>query len=206
VALVVEVWPEKYRPLLAGVIGAAANIGFALIAVIGLFIHVTPDSWRWVVLIGAAPAAITFVIRWFVPESEKWQEASRVSPARPVREIMRSAPLRKMTLLGSVFAGIALIGSWGSVQWLPLWADQMAGPSQPTAKAYTQALGAIGSVVGCLLGSWLGGRFGRRPAYFILCLASLLSCAWLFRGVDSYGGPFLALCFIVGTSTAAFYG
>lgn len=206
VALVVEVWPEKYRPLLAGVIGAAANIGFALIAVIGMAIHVTQDSWRWVVLIGALPALITFVIRWFVPESEKWEEASRQGPAQPVKEILRSAKLRKMTFLGATFAGIALIGSWGSVQWLPLWADQMAGPEMPTAKAYTQALGAFGAVVGCLLGSWLGGKFGRRPAYFILCLASLLSCAWLFRGVDTYGTEFLALCFLVGTSTAAFYG
>ena len=31
VALVMEVWPEKHRPLMAGIIGAAANVGFALI-------------------------------------------------------------------------------------------------------------------------------------------------------------------------------
>ena len=28
---------------------------------------------------------------------------------------------------------------------------------------------------------------GRRPAYFLLCLASLLSCGFLFRFVDEYG-------------------
>src|SRR5688500_9589449 len=28
VALVMEVWPEKHRPILAGAIGAAANVGF----------------------------------------------------------------------------------------------------------------------------------------------------------------------------------
>jgi MFS family permease len=37
VALVMEVWPEKFRPMLAGIIGVAANVGFALIAIIGLF-------------------------------------------------------------------------------------------------------------------------------------------------------------------------
>ena len=36
VALVMECWPEKYRPILAGVIGAAANVGFLLISVVGM--------------------------------------------------------------------------------------------------------------------------------------------------------------------------
>ena len=31
VALVMECWPDKYRPLLAGVIGAAANVGIFLV-------------------------------------------------------------------------------------------------------------------------------------------------------------------------------
>lgn len=206
VALVMEVWPEKHRPILAGVIGASANIGFVLIAVIGLWVHVTQESWRWVVLVGAAPALLTFLIRLFVPESERWIEASEKAPARPVREILQSPALVKAILLGSVFAGIALIGSWGSVQWLPLWADQMAGSGMPQAKAYTQVLGGFGSVAGCLLGSWLGGRFGRRPAYFLMCLGSLVSSAILFRAIGSYGAAFLTLCFIVGVTTAAFYG
>ena len=46
VALVMEVWPEKARPMLAGIIGAAANVGFALIAIAGLFFSVTVNSWR----------------------------------------------------------------------------------------------------------------------------------------------------------------
>src|SRR3989441_5595866 len=37
VALVMESWPRDKRPLLAGIIGAAANVGFALIAVLGLY-------------------------------------------------------------------------------------------------------------------------------------------------------------------------
>ena len=43
-------------------------------------------------------------------------------------------------------------------------------------------------------------------AYFLLCLGSLVSCAWLFRGFDSYSVSFLALTFLVGGLTAAFYG
>src|SRR5262245_58227464 len=56
VALVMECWPRDKRPLLAGVIGAASNVGFSLIAVFGYYFHVTEDSWRWVMIAGAAPA------------------------------------------------------------------------------------------------------------------------------------------------------
>ncbi len=206
VALVMEVWPEKHRPMLAGVIGAAANVGFALIALVGMTFAVTQSTWRYVVLVGAVPAALTFVIRLFVPESEKWQEANAARPTQPLREIFSNRTILKPVLLSVLIAGVALIGTWGSVQWLPLWADQMAGPSMPKAKAYTQAISAVGSIFGCLIGAWLGGLLGRRPAYFLLCLGSLLSCAWLFRGVDSYGTQFLSLTFVVGGVTAAFFG
>lgn len=206
VALVMEVWPEKNRPMLAGIIGAAANIGFALIAVVGMSFAVTQDTWRYVVLVGAVPAALTFVVRLFVPESDKWKASVAEKPTQPLREIISNPSLLKPTLLAILIASVVLIGTWGSVQWLPLWADQMAGPEMPKAKAYTQALSAIGSVFGCLFGAWLGGAVGRRPAYFLLCLGSLASCIWLFGGIDSYGTPFLTMTFVVGAVTAAFYG
>ncbi len=206
VALVMEVWPEKHRPMLAGVIGAAANVGFALIAFVGMTFAVTQATWRNVVLVGAVPALLTFFIRLFVPESEKWRHAAELKSPQPVRELLGDTRLRRPLLLAILLASVALIGTWGSVQWLPLWADQMAGPAMPKAKAYTQALSAVGSVAGCLVGAWLGGLLGRRPAFFALCLGSLLSCGWLFRGIDSYGTPFLALTFVVGAITAAFYG
>jgi SHS family sialic acid transporter-like MFS transporter len=52
VSLVMEVWPEKNRPFLAGIIGAANNLGLVLIAVIGFLIPITVDSWRWTALCG----------------------------------------------------------------------------------------------------------------------------------------------------------
>ena len=63
VALVMEVWPAEQRPLLAGIIGAASNIGFLLIAALGMTFLVTQGSWRWVMVIGALPALLTFFIQ-----------------------------------------------------------------------------------------------------------------------------------------------
>src|SRR5205814_10421114 len=74
------------------------------------------------------------------------------------------------------------------------------------AKANTQILSGVGAIVGCLLGGAFGGGISRRPAYFGLCLVSLVLCAFLFRAVDRYGALFLVMVFLVGGATAAFYG
>lgn len=97
ISLVMESWPNRSRAWLAGLIGAAANVGFVLIAVVSLGLSdmigslnaslvasgrtdgwlaalVRNDGWRLLMIIGAAPALLTFFIRLFVPESERWLE------------------------------------------------------------------------------------------------------------------------------------
>jgi MFS transporter, SHS family, sialic acid transporter len=205
VALVMECWPEKHRPLLAGAIGAASNVGIGLVGALGAAFQVTRGSWRWVMLAGAAPALLTLFIARYVPESKRWKDAVKTGHSQPFSEIFSPA-LRKRTLLGIAFASIVLIGTWGSVQWLPAWADQLTQGKVHNAKAVTQMLSSLGAVLGCFIGSWFGGRLGRRPAYFMLCLGSVLACAGLFRFVNAYGSAFLLMVLLVGGATAAFYG
>src|SRR5512140_2619856 len=123
VALVMECWPEKHRPLLSGAIGAASNVGFGLLGALGLVFEVTRDSWRWVMLAGAAPALLALFIARYVPESQRWKESVKQRRSSPLQEVFSSG-LRKTTLLGILFASVVLIGTWGSVQWLPAWADK----------------------------------------------------------------------------------
>jgi MFS family permease len=205
VALVMECWPEKWRPWLAGLMGIAANVGFLLVGVTARLHHVTSESWRWIMLVGALPALLVFFIMLAVPESTRWLAAARTARTNPLREIF-SGSLRKTTLLAMAFASIALIGTWGSVQWLPSWADQLAGKINPSAKANTQMLSALGAIVGAWFAPLIGARLGRRPAYFLLCVASFALCAALFQCVHEFGAVFLAMSFLVGASTASFYG
>lgn len=97
VALVMEVWPNRSRALMAGLIGAAANVGYLLVGVIGIGLGailgnmkgwligaglsestatslVAFNGWRLMMLLGATPALLTFFFRLFVPESHKWEE------------------------------------------------------------------------------------------------------------------------------------
>src|SRR5690242_6000936 len=97
VALVMEVWPNRSRAFMAGLIGAAANVGYMLVGLVGLGLAAvlgnfrrglesaglaqdTVDwllhnqGWRLMMMVGTLPALLTFFIRLFVPESEKWQQ------------------------------------------------------------------------------------------------------------------------------------
>lgn len=103
VALVTEVWPDRSRAFLAGLIGAAANVGMLLVGVLSLglvsFLQGTEefllavgappdfverllsnDGWRLLMIAGALPALLGMIVRFFVPESHKW-EAERAQGA-----------------------------------------------------------------------------------------------------------------------------
>ena len=82
----------------------------------------------------------------------------------------------------------------------------MAGVGNPAAKANTQMIQAFGAIVGALVAPLIGARLGRRPAYFLLCVCSLVVCSLLFRTVNTYGGVFLTYAFLVSAATASFYG
>lgn len=94
VALVNELWHGS-RAWVAGAIGAAANIGYLLVGVLGWAIakYSLPTmlmgiglsegtaaslsdhgGWRFLMISGAFPALLIFFIRIFVPESHKWEE------------------------------------------------------------------------------------------------------------------------------------
>src|SRR5439155_15867020 len=60
VALVMETWPARARPVLAGLIGAAANFGYTAVAALALVI--TPEGyWRVLLVVCVLPALLTFL-------------------------------------------------------------------------------------------------------------------------------------------------
>jgi SHS family sialic acid transporter-like MFS transporter len=297
VALVNEVWPGKSRALIAGLIGAAANVGYLLVALlsiglggfigsvevflkgIGLSDATTASllansAWRFLMISGAFPALLIFFIRMSVRESEKWEEekargatshwsnsdlvgvmvgciAALViiwawSPAagglgagaatgitmgglvvalfgylHPVRQYLgraiaagalseeaRGKVVRSM-LLGAGLAAVALLGTWGSIQWAPRWAGQLM-PDTATlkhfAKEKTQMATSIGAIVGTILAALAAGRFGRRPTYVALCVGSFASALYFYLGHSAFDASFLFAAFLAGSITAAFYG
>jgi len=228
VALVMEIWPARSRPLLAGIIGAAANVGFLLIGLLALALSrpalmewlggrlswlfparwFGESSWRFLMFLGALPAVLAFFIQVFVPESKKWQRAVATAPKARVRDIFTGG-LTRMTILGACLAGVALLGTWGSVQQAVPWAAKMAkaqGLNWQAATAWAQIAAAVGAIVGTIAAALVAERLNRRLVYFGLCALSLIVCQFLFRAVGSYGGLFLLVFTVANGLTAAFYG
>lgn len=97
VALVMEVWPNRSRALMAGLIGAAANAGYLIVGALSMGLTtvltsfhdllldfglsqatvdmlVANKGWRLMMMMGTLPALLTFFFRIFVPESKRWEE------------------------------------------------------------------------------------------------------------------------------------
>jgi MFS family permease len=206
VAIVVECWPDRFRPMLSGAIGSAANFGFLLVGTLGMLFPITPDHWRWVVAACAVPALLALLIVAFVPESKRWQESTRRASGGPLREIFGTRLLRYVAQ-GVALSSVAFIGTWAcATAFMPSWAQQLAGDADPFAKGKTTAAMALGAIVGCLCAPVIAGKVGRRVAYFGICLCSLAVCQFLFRCMHSYGWPFLLTVGLTGCATASFYG
>ncbi|MHB1082275.1 MAG: MFS transporter [Prosthecobacter sp.] len=124
VALVNEIWGNKNRAWIAGMIGAASNIGFLLTGLISWKLNASLDvvtgwihamglspenteyllhnrAWRFIAVSSALPAIINFFILIFVPESHKW-EAEKKSGS--------TSHWATMDLLGVLIACIAAMG------------------------------------------------------------------------------------------------
>jgi SHS family sialic acid transporter-like MFS transporter len=143
VALVNEIWPGRSRALIAGIIGAAANVGFLLVGLLSMGLAGMIDglsgllaslgftdgfadylfrnsAWRFLMIVGAFPALLVFLIRLFVPESKKWQAEHRRGA---------TAHWRKLDLVG------VLVGCASSL--MIIWAWSPLGMTTLPASALT---------------------------------------------------------------------
>jgi len=296
VALVMEVWPNRSRVMMAGLIGAASPVGYMAVGFLGLGMSyflaalsgcfasfgIPQDwsewllhngGWRIILIMGAAPALLTFFIRLFVPESQRWQReqdrgaisnwatrdllfvlagafgpaliiylwADPISWAEPYVQtcrvvgtlvglfiatagymcpvllfLRRSSNVAKNRnnawwptvhhmFLAAALSGVALLGTWGSTQWAPAWADMLAHGSG-NAKEWTQIWSSIGAIVGTLAAAFVSESLGRRATYSLMCLLSLGSLIIFYQGNANYGLLFLPTAFLMGACTASFYG
>ena len=223
ISLLTEAWPDVSRPMLAGVLGTAVNVGILCFASLTMFWYVTEDDWRWTLLLGASPMFVG-VYAWFMlPESPRWlavQGADESVTKVTAGEIFRP-PILRITIIGILLGTIPLFGGWGVSNWAAAWASEVGdrqdatargadpGPStqsDPTLKSraviYRSLPGSIASLFGGALASWIG----RKRTYFLLCLGCFLCTQMLFRVEDPSQDEFLFWMGALGLFSGFFFG
>ncbi|MCC7376570.1 MAG: MFS transporter [Verrucomicrobiales bacterium] len=228
VSLTLEAWPSVSRPMLAGLIGCSANIGFLILGAIMAYHPVTRDTWRWVLLFGGVPLLLGAAVLVLVPESKAWLAARHPIPVHSVplpapigRATSPKAPLSRSqslstvfrhpytsrTLLGIALGTIPLLGGWASGQRLVPWAGQVSeAAAAADLKATTLIVQSIGAVLGSLGGGWIASRLGPRRSYFLISLGSLCLSLAIFGGTRPGGLAFLPLTFLLGVVGVSFFG
>ena len=210
VALMSEVWSGVSRPLLAGVIGTAANIGIFVVASIGKYAReVTVDDWRWVMLLGGAPIVLGILIPFIVPESPRWLAqkdgggSDGKKPQVGTTEIFQSA-LLPVTLIGILLATVPLFGSWGSSNWAVKWAEDAGSDG---LKAQVIMWRSLPGIIGSFLGGWIASLVGRRRSYLLNCLICLASAQCMFWfSSPTEPGMFLIWTAVLGFFSGIFFG
>ena len=205
-ALVAECWSAASKPLVSGAMSAALNAGILLLSQLARLWPITPDSWRWLFLLAAIPAALGIVVLAFLPESPTWL-ANRQTTKRPpaVRELFGSDLLR-ITLVAIVLASIPLVGAWSASKWMIPWADHVAGTTNASYKAATQGWWALGATIGSFTGAQLAVLLGRRLSYFLISLGSTLLTLAMFQFTAPLQQSFHPIVFTQGLVATLFFG
>ncbi len=227
VALAAECWPDKSRPIVAGLMGAAVNGGILLLSQIARTWHITPDSWRWIFWLAAAPAVLGMLVLFALPESPLWlasrssrrkeAEAQTVSGREsqrlltsaatnnPLPELFRP-PLLRVTLIGIMLGSIPMVGAWAASKWMIPWADRISSATQPGYKAITQGWWALGAVLGSFFGAQIAAWFGRRRAYAIISFGATALTLTMFLVTEPLQASFLPIVFAQGFVATLFFG
>lgn len=186
-ALVAEVFPDKARAPAAGFLQSAAAFGPALAATINL--GLSAESWRWLFVVGIAPALITVLIRWKIKEPDRWKETATEARGS-LKELFGTSNWRRNVLIASVLGIVGIAGSGNTSFWLPnlvkavnKGVDAVIVQQRVSYATYTMQ---IGTLLGVLIFPWLCQKLGRKPAFALFFALSPLAIWLATIGANDY--------------------
>ncbi len=215
VALASECWPDKSRPKIAGLLGAALNVGILALSQVARTWPITIDSWRWIFGLAAVPAVLGVLVLWLLPESPAWlalkstaakkSEDSIVAKRSILLELF-TPPLLRLTLVGILLGSIPLVGAWAASKWMIPWADSVSKLTHPGYKATVQGWWAVGAVLGSYFGAQIAASLGQRRAYAVISILATALTLLMFLGTKPLAPTFLPIVFIQAFVSTLFFG
>ncbi len=182
-SLVAEVWPARSRPMALGFLQALSTVGNMMAAIVTFVL--AEVSWRWVYVVGIAPALLVVVIRLFIREPEKWKEARAQTAADPtkelgsIRDLFTLPGVSRNTWAALLIALAGVLGLWGIGYFQPDLISkvmQASGASESDiqrAKSTVFFIFQIGGFIGMYSYAAASERIGRKAALLIIYLCVL---------------------------------
>ena len=178
VVMLAEVAPPARRGFWTSIPAIGIYCGVVLASLVGTFAYSLPQddllSWGWRIpfLLSIVLVVVGLWVRMRIGESPAFTADSRRS-APPTAELLRTNP-RRLVLAIMLVAPVAAASAIVLVY----------SPSYSAAIGTPRAVPLLGSLLGAALAIFtaplaghLSDRFGRRPVYIALCLAT---AAWAF--------------------------
>jgi MFS transporter, SHS family, lactate transporter len=169
-ALTFETIPAQGRGLVSGLLQAGYPSGY-FIASLAYHFFYEPLGWRWMFVLGAAPAVLVLFIWRGVEESPAYVEDSVKTERPDLGEVL----LRnlKLALYAIVLMACFNFFSHGSQDAYPnLFLKKQHHFDTATLSNMT-AIANVGAIIGGLFFGWLSERIGRRRSIMIAALLAL---------------------------------
>lgn len=167
-----ETWPDRARAKGAGFMQSGFGFGTLLASLIWLFLQdAGPGAWRWMFVIGIAPAFLVLYIRRRLDESRRWRDAVSAEKERGRRQFtlrrLFADPTSRRRLLVTLVLSLGTIVGWYAVSaFLPQFAVPLArgsGVSDPAGWGQLAVVSYnVGAILGYLISGFIADALGRR--------------------------------------------
>lgn len=181
--LVSETWPPEHRTKAVSIMQSGWALGYMLAAALAALIldglELGAEAWRWLFVVGVAPAFFVLWIRSRVREPEVWSRRQAAPSRRNPLAVVFGSALRTRTVLAILLTASVQFAYWGLFFWLPSF---LATPVEQggAGMSLVRSMGWIipmqlGAYAGYLSFGFLADRFGRRrTCALFLTTAALL--------------------------------
>ncbi len=208
VSLIAESLPDRARSgalgwlqILSTVGNLSAGLILSAISVLATRgIIAADDKWRWMFLVGAAPALLVVFTMTYLREPQPWLDAKAAGRFKtggiwtPYADLLAEKQWRTNLIIGALLSSAGVIGLWAIVEYAVdiqgkvfqiyyegqgLAADAIK-PAIDNAKTFAYTLQMIGAAVGmwCMTKACI--TLGRKPAFAIWYVGSLVATVYVF--------------------------
>jgi MFS family permease len=216
-SLVSELWPDHARGKGGGLLQSGAGIGSFLASGVWLVIGgLGPSAWRWMYLIGVLPALLVLWLRRGMPESGRWEEASKRRRAARAQQRAGAAlagenvaltrftvvdmfldrSVRRRLIPAFLMMLSVTFGFWGVATFVPTYVGTVATKAGLSAPYYSAIAGLLGTgvaIFGFIGLGFLSDAIGRKPTAMLWYAMCLILTPVVYMWTQSMGALLVAV-------------